>query len=51
MFACIVLAALGFGFNADGLRAGLMWTVAALTLLSVGFYVREWWRHMNAAGA
>jgi cardiolipin synthase len=49
VFACLVLASLGFGFKADGLRAALMWTVAALTLLSVGFYVREWWRHMNAA--
>ena len=51
VFACLVLASLGFGFDADGLRDALMWTVAALTLISVGFYVREWWRHMNAAGA
>jgi cardiolipin synthase len=51
VFACLVLASLGFGFDADALRTVLMWTVAALTLLSVAFYVREWWRHMNAAGA
>jgi cardiolipin synthase len=51
VFACLVLASLGFGFDANGLQAVLMWTVAALTLLSVAFYVREWWRHMNAAGA
>jgi hypothetical protein len=29
----------------------MMWLVAALTLISVGFYVREWWRHMNAGEA
>jgi cardiolipin synthase len=51
LFACLVLAALGFGFNADTLQTFLLWTVAALTLISVGFYVREWWRHMNAGGA
>lgn len=51
VFACVVLASLGFGFEVDGLRTALMWTVATLTLLSVGFYVREWWRHMNAASA
>ncbi len=50
LFACIVLASLGFGFDATALQTVLLWTVAALTLLSVGFYVREWWRHMNAAG-
>ena len=51
VFACVVLASLGFGFNADWLQTFLLWTVAALTLISVGFYVREWWRHMNAGGA
>jgi len=49
VFACLVLASLGFGFDAKVLQTVLMWTVAALTLISVGFYVREWWRHMNAA--
>jgi cardiolipin synthase len=48
VFACLVLASLAFGFGADLARTVAMWTVAALTLLSVGFYVREWWRHMNA---
>ena len=51
VFACLVLASLAFRFDVDGLRTVLMWTVAALTLISVGFYVREWWRHMNAASA
>ena len=51
LFACLVLASLGFGFNVDRLQTFLLWTVAALTLISVGFYVREWWRHMNAGGA
>src|SRR5689334_20021063 len=48
VFACLVLAALAFGFDAEIAETGLMWLVAALTLTSVGFYVREWWRHMNA---
>ena len=47
-YAALVLASLAFGFGADLARTVAMWTVAALTLLSVGFYVREWWRHMNA---
>jgi cardiolipin synthase (CMP-forming) len=51
VFACLVLASLAFGFDANLFQAVLMWTVAALTLISVGFYVREWWRHMNAASA
>ena len=52
VFACVVLGALAFGFEAPAVQigqAGLMWLVAALTLISVGFYVREWWRHMNAS--
>ena len=52
VFACLVLAALAFGFEAPAVQTGevgLMWLVAALTLISVGFYVREWWRHMNAS--
>jgi cardiolipin synthase len=54
VFACLVLAALAFGFEAPAVQiaeAGLMWLVGALTLISVGFYVREWWRHMNASAA
>jgi cardiolipin synthase len=54
VFACLVLAALGFGFDAPAAQiaqTAMMWLVAALTLISVGFYVREWWRHMNAGEA
>jgi cardiolipin synthase (CMP-forming) len=47
--ACVVMAAIGFGFDAQ--IAGIMLTalVAVLTLLSIAFYVVEWVRHMNAA--
>ena len=51
VFACLVLASLAFGFDAEIAQLGLLWLVAALTLISVGFYVREWWRHMNAGEA
>jgi cardiolipin synthase len=47
--ACVVMAALGFEFNADIAVMMLTALVAALTLLSVSFYVAEWVRHMNAA--
>jgi cardiolipin synthase (CMP-forming) len=47
--ACMVLAALGFGFTAEITIGLLVALVAALTLLSVVFYVVEWMRHVNAA--
>jgi cardiolipin synthase (CMP-forming) len=47
--ACVVLASLGFGFHAAATMTVLTALVAALTLLSVGFYLAEWVRHMNAA--
>jgi len=47
VFACLVLAALAFGFDAGLFQTFMMWMVAALTLTSVGFYMREWVRHMN----
>ena len=47
--ACVVLAALGFNFDAVVAVIGLTAVVTALTLLSVAFYVREWVRHMNSA--
>ncbi len=49
VFIGLVLASLGFDFD---LGIGLtiaMYVVAALTLISVGAYVREWVRHMGAA--
>ncbi len=66
LLAGLVLAALGFGFDA-GLGLPLsqalarsnwavvvlltMAAVATLTLLSVAFYVRDWVRHMGSAEA
>jgi cardiolipin synthase (CMP-forming) len=47
--ACVVLAALGFGFTAEITIGLLVALVAALTLLSIVFYVVEWMRHVNAA--
>ena len=49
VFACVVLASLGFNLRADNLIFALIPLVAALTLLSVAAYVREFVRHMNNA--
>ena len=51
VFACVVLGALGFQVQADGLLMGLMVLVGVTTLLSVAAYVREWVRHMNSVAA
>ena len=51
VFACVVLGSLGFGIEATALTTVLMVLVAALTLLSVAAYVREWVRHMNTVVA
>ena len=48
-YACLVLAAYGFGFAYEVMLTMVMVAVAILTLLSVGFYVGEWVRHMNSA--
>lgn len=48
LFACLVLASLGFGFTVEPLRIALMLAVAALTLLSIAAYLAEWVRHMNS---
>lgn len=48
VLALLVIAALGFGFDAQLAIVALMALVAVLTLLSVAFYVAEWARHMNA---
>jgi len=48
VLALLVIAALGFDFDAQLAIVGLMALVAVLTLLSVAFYVAEWVRHMNA---
>ncbi len=48
LFVGLVLAALGFRFEAQwAIDAGMV-VVAALTLLSVAGYVREWIRYMGA---
>ena len=47
--ACVVMAAVGFEFDASLAVMALTAIVTALTLLSIGFYVAEWVRHMNAA--
>ena len=47
--ACVVMAALGFDFDASMAVGALTALVTALTLLSIAFYVAEWVRHMNAA--
>src|SRR3954463_1371301 len=46
----LVLAALGFGFDAGWALALTMAAVAALTLASVAVYLREWVLHMGANG-
>jgi len=51
VFACLVLASLGFHFEVPVLTFGLMGLVAVLTLLSIAGYVAEWVRHMNSAAA
>lgn len=45
-FAAVVLAALAFGFSWEPYDVILMSLVAALTLVSVSFYLVEWTRHM-----
>ena len=47
VFACLVLGALGIGFDAHVPEMLLMGLVAVLTLLSVGFYLRDWAQHMS----
>ena len=51
VFACLVLASHGFGFDAEPVLTLVMALVAVLTLLSVGLYLAEWVRHMNSAEA
>lgn len=51
VFACLVLASLGFKFDPGIVLPLLMALVAVLTLLSISFYVAEWVRHVsNGAG-
>src|SRR5947208_4816651 len=47
--ACVVMAAVGFEFDASVAVMLLTALVATLTLISIAFYLAEWVRHMNAA--
>jgi cardiolipin synthase len=49
LLAGLVLAAIGFHFNADLAVLALITLVGILTLISIAFYVRAWMRHMNPA--
>jgi cardiolipin synthase len=51
VLACVVLAALAFRWNVEPVLTLLMALVAVLTLLSIGFYLAEWVRHMNSTEA
>ena len=51
LLATLVLAERGFGFDLDLLSQVMIALVAALTLLSIAFYLAEWVRHMNSFGA
>lgn len=50
LLAGLVLATLGFQFDAGLALPFLMGCVAVFTLLSIGFYLRNWVRHMGVAG-
>ncbi len=49
VLALLVLGSRGYQFDAEPVLTLFVGLVAALTLLSVAFYVAEWVRHMNAA--
>ncbi len=51
LLAALVLAEKGFGFNAAEPEMLGIAIVVILTLLSIGFYLAEWLRHMNSFGA
>jgi len=50
-FAALVLASLSFGFEPKPYDVVLMVLVTVFTLVSVGLYLVEWVRHMNAIEA
>jgi cardiolipin synthase len=51
VFACLVLGSLAFGLAFEWAEYVVMFTVAALTLASIGFYVRGWVLHMSNSEA
>ena len=50
VLATLVLAERAFGFDASLAEKILIGLVVVLTLLSMGFYLAEWLRHMNSVG-
>jgi cardiolipin synthase (CMP-forming) len=50
LLAVLVLAEKAFGFNTPILVNIGIFLVVVLTLLSIGFYLAEWFRHMNSFG-
>jgi cardiolipin synthase (CMP-forming) len=50
LLATLVLAEKSFDFNTPVLETIGIILVAALTLLSIAFYLAEWFRHMNSFG-
>ena len=51
VFATLKLASLALGFSAEPALTVALGLVVVLTLLSIGFYLRGWMRHMNSAEA
>lgn len=47
LLVAVALASRGYQFDAEPFLSLLMALVAALTLVSMAFYVAEWTRHMN----
>jgi cardiolipin synthase len=50
VFAGLVLASLAFHWQIEAAVQAMMAMVAALTLLSIGFYLAAWVRHMAESG-
>ena len=51
LLATLVLAEKGIGFNTASVEAAGIALVAILTVLSIAFYLAEWFRHMNSFAA
>jgi cardiolipin synthase len=51
VLASLALASLAFDWSIAGILLAAIVVVAITTLLSVGFYLTEWVRHMGGNGA
>jgi cardiolipin synthase len=49
VFACLVLGSLAFEFDAGIFKPMMIFVVAALTFLSIAFYLANWIRHVSSA--